>query len=321
MGAKVAPILSAKASAPPTAVWPVQRGMLRHVTGAVNAPQFRTAEPGAEAPGGGDRKGEFASRIALLAPLRPEAGIWAVHGSNAGGKALIEDVHEAAAEDHDPRSGRVGRVGRRWPVVGRSGEGVQPVVENRIDRRTRSPVIHDALQLSDVRQPPVAVPCKTRPAFCVDGIYPRPGRLNPCTCRVHTMQISQARTRIPTAALFLPRQPCVEVGNRPVAIVLVSQRGTLHPIPRKGHTPIRKLLEYLVELLVQILVLHFDFGCRCLRLNQSHLHHEDEQAYTRGEHCKTISSFSQHCSSLFPGVCPECFNRTAYLLLISPKSQ
>src|SRR5437867_1760838 len=59
MGAKVAPILSAEASAPPTAVWPVQRGMLRHVTGAVNAPQFRTAEPGAEAPGGGDRKGEF----------------------------------------------------------------------------------------------------------------------------------------------------------------------------------------------------------------------------------------------------------------------
>jgi len=43
MGAKVEPILSAEASAPPTAVWPVQSGMLRHVTGAVNALQFRTA--------------------------------------------------------------------------------------------------------------------------------------------------------------------------------------------------------------------------------------------------------------------------------------
>ena len=43
MGAKVEPILSAEASAPPTAVWPVQKGMLRHVTGAVNALQFRMA--------------------------------------------------------------------------------------------------------------------------------------------------------------------------------------------------------------------------------------------------------------------------------------
>ena len=72
MGAKVAPILSAKASAPPTAVWPVQRGMLRHVTGAVNAPQFRTAEPGAEAPGGGDRKVNSPARSLYLRLYGPK---------------------------------------------------------------------------------------------------------------------------------------------------------------------------------------------------------------------------------------------------------
>ena len=43
MGLKVGPILSAKASAPPTAVWPVQGGMLCRMAGSVNAPPFCAA--------------------------------------------------------------------------------------------------------------------------------------------------------------------------------------------------------------------------------------------------------------------------------------
>src|SRR6266852_2621296 len=67
---------------------------------------------------------------------------------------LTDDVHEATAEADVPREVREASVGGRRPVAGPGDEARK----GRIDRQIQLPVIHDALQLLDVRDPPVAVP-------------------------------------------------------------------------------------------------------------------------------------------------------------------
>src|SRR5439155_4433772 len=90
------------------------------------------------------------------------------HGPHVGGAALAvapaERIHAAVRETHVPRVPRVGDAGRRRPVVARGGAaarrrgaarcavGVEG--RGRGHRRVDVLVVHDALQLPHVRQPP-----------------------------------------------------------------------------------------------------------------------------------------------------------------------
>src|SRR5262245_23967286 len=88
-------------------------------------------------------------------------------------KALNTADHTAVVEINSPRVRRVTLVGRRRPMEDREGEA-----KNWIDHRAGvDPVVHDALQLSHVRNPPVVMSRVARPSFGIDIIQPVPNCL------------------------------------------------------------------------------------------------------------------------------------------------
>src|SRR5207247_6742660 len=122
--------------------------------------------------GGGGRggsRGRPGRRRAARRGGRRRGGGCVAHGPHEGGAALAatpaERIHVAVPEAHVPRVPRVGDAGRRRPVVAQAGAAARRRlaarravgVERRGHDRVEGLVVHDALQLPHVRQPPIVV--------------------------------------------------------------------------------------------------------------------------------------------------------------------
>ena len=131
--------------------------------------------------------------------------------------------HRAVAEEDAIRLHRVECVGRRRPVVGPQGGAWE---------KGGRPIIHNALQLPDIRYTPVVVAPQTCATFRIDEIQEAPGcctvgsleRIGTICCVIDAMQA-------PTPShLLFPHQLRVVIRDRAITIVRITQRRAGHPI-------------------------------------------------------------------------------------------